>query len=575
MFWLTIILKEESMLLSLHVKNFAIIDEIEVFFKDHLNILTGETGAGKSIIIGSINVALGGKVSKDIIRQNSEYALVELVFQSNQINVIEKLKEYDLPYEEDVILISRKIMANGRTISKINGENVTTNAVKDIASLLLDIHGQHEHQSLLYKHNHLEFVDYFAKDELVHLKADLQNEYATYMKLKEEYDSSEMDEDKRLRELSFLEYEMNEIETAKLKAKEDIELESEYKRLSNANAIADGLTNAYNFTGEGAESAADFISRAVKSLTKISEYDKKVTDYLNQIIEIENLLNDFNRDVSDYMNDFEDYGDEFIAVEKRLDLINHLKSKYGNTIDEVLSYYESLKQKKEKYEDYEEYMYKLKKKMSLKAEEIHILCNQISEIRQRKAKELTEKMKQALIDLNFLDVQFEMEFEKLKYFTANGYDDAEFIISTNPGEPLRPLSKVASGGELSRVMLALKSVLAEKDVIGTLIFDEIDVGVSGRTAQKVSEKLTVIAKNHQILCITHLPQIAAMSDQHYVIEKVTNGVTTTTSIRELDEKDSVDELARILGGAVITENVTNNAKEMKELARNIKHNTYK
>lgn len=558
------------MLLSLHVKNFAIIDEIEVYFKDHLNILTGETGAGKSIIIGSINVALGGKVSKDIIRQNTDYALVELVFQSSQKQVMDKLKELDLPCEDDMILISRKIMPNGRSICKVNGENVTTTMIKDISSLLLDIHGQHEHQSLLYKQKHLEFVDHFAKDEISNLKASLQQEYNTYSKLKEEYDTSNIDEDKRLRELSFIEYELNEIIAANLKLYEDEELQTEYKRLSNASAIADGLSGAYHYTGEGTESAADAVSRAVRHLTKIAEYDNKVSSYLSQIVEIENLLNDFNRDVSDYMNDFEDYKDDLEQVEKRLDLINHLKSKYGSTLNDIFTYLENLKIKKQKYVDYDEYMNCLKQKLLVKENEINNLCNAISEIRKRKAKELTIKMKQALVDLNFLDVKFEMEFNKLRHFTMNGFDDAEFMISTNPGEPIKPLSKVASGGELSRIMLAMKSVLAEKDVVGTLIFDEIDVGVSGRTAQKVSEKLSVIAKNHQILCITHLPQIAAMSDQHYVIEKITNGVTTITSIRRLSEEASVEELARILGGAEITENVTNNAKEMKALAKKIK-----
>ena len=558
------------MIVSLHVKNFAIIDEIEVYFKDHLNILTGETGAGKSIIIGSINVALGGKVSKDIIRQNTDYALVELVFQSSQKQVIEKLKDMDLPCEDDTIIISRKIMSNGRSICKINGENVTTAIIKEISSLLLDIHGQHEHQSLLYKQKHLEFVDHFAKDEIGSLKARLHQEYNTYSKIKEEYDASNIDEDKRLRELSFIEYELNEIVAANLKLHEDDLLQAEYRRLSHASAIADGLSMAYHFTGEGSESAADTVSRAVKSLTKIAEYDDKVSNYLNQIIEIENLLNDFNRDVSDYMNDFEDYKDELEEVEKRLDLINHLKSKYGNTVSDIFTYLEQLKIKKQKYIDYDEYMNDLKQKLLMKENEINELCRMLSDIRKRKANELIIKMKQALVDLNFLDVNFDMEFNRLKHFTMNGYDDAEFLISTNPGEPLKPLSRVASGGELSRIMLALKSVLAEKDVVGTLIFDEIDVGVSGRTAQKVSEKLSVIAKNHQILCITHLPQIAAMADQHYVIEKITNGITTTTSIRRLSEEASVEELARILGGAEITENVTNNAKEMKALAKKIK-----
>ncbi len=558
------------MLCSLHVKNFAIIDEVEVFFQNHLNIMTGETGAGKSILIDSINFALGGKTTKDIIRKNAEFALVELVFQTDRKEVFQLMEENDIEIQEDQILISRKIMQSGRNICKINGENVTTQILKSIAGYLLDIHGQHEHQSLLYKHVHLSMVDRFAKEEAFRYKESISMLYQEYAKLKEELNSSEIDEDKRLRELSFLEYEMKEIDDAKLKIGEDDLLQSEYKRLSNAANILESLSQAYSFTSEENDSAANNVSRAVKQLQKIANYDEKLNSLLLQMNDIESLLNDFNRDVSEYMDHCSDSSDELEQVEERLNLINRLKAKYGNHIEDILTYYKKCEEKKVKYEAYDEYLSKLTQKIKAYEEKLNEECEQLSQIRKQKASVLTERLVQALIDLNFLDVQFEISFTKLDEFTANGFDDVEFMISTNPGEPMRPLAKVASGGELSRIMLAIKSVMAKKDDISTLIFDEIDVGISGRTAQKVSEKLGVLAKEHQILCITHLPQIAAMADTHYVIEKKTDGKSTQTMIRQLKEEEAISELARILGGAKITDNVLNSAKEMKSLAHSIK-----
>lgn len=558
------------MLCSLHVKNFAIIDEVEVFFQNHLNIMTGETGAGKSILIDSINFALGGKTTKDIIRKNAEFALVELVFQTDRKEVFQLMEENDIEIQEDQILISRKIMQSGRNICKINGENVTTQILKSIAGYLLDIHGQHEHQSLLYKHVHLSMVDRFAKEEAFRYKESISMLYQEYAKLKDELNSSEIDEDKRLRELSFLEYEMKEIEDAKLKVGEDELLQSEYKRLSNAANILDSLSGTYSLTSEENDSAANNVSRAVKQLQKVANYDEKLNTLLLQMNDIESLLNDFNRDVSEYMDHCSDSSEELEQVEERLNLINRLKAKYGNRIEDILTYYKKCEEKKVKYEAYDEYLSKLTQKIKAYEEKLNEECEQLSMIRKQKANILTERLIQALVDLNFLDVQFEICFTKLDEFTANGLDEVEFMISTNPGEPMRPLAKVASGGELSRIMLAIKSVMAKKDDISTLIFDEIDVGISGRTAQKVSEKLGVLAKEHQILCITHLPQIAAMADTHYVIEKKTDGKSTQTMIRQLKEEEAISELARILGGAKITDNVLNSAKEMKTLAYSIK-----
>lgn len=557
------------MLLNLHVKNFAIIDEVDVTFHDNLNILTGETGAGKSIIIGSINVALGGKISKDIIRKGADYALVELIFHIDDIEIKDKLAGMDIPVEDDQIIISRKIM-NGKSISKINGETVTTSALKEIGGLLLDIHGQHEHQSLLYKDKHLDILDRFGKEQLQDNKAKLEIVFKEYVHIKHELNSMKMDEDKRLREISFLEYEINEIKEANLKKGEDEVLSAEYKRLKNAKILSEGLNHIHDLMGYDDASSGDSIGRAVKQLYRLEDYDKSLDNLTKQLSEIENLVNDFNRELSQYMVELNSEEEDLYEIEKRLDLLNLLKSKYGSTIEDILVYYQESEIKLEQYYNYEETIKKLTDRLQKLEKEVEDISYDISNIRKEMGKELSLKIKEALIDLNFLDVKFEMNFHKLSNYTSNGYDEAEFLISTNPGEDLKPLAKVASGGELSRIMLAIKSVLADKDEIHTLIFDEIDVGVSGRTAQKVSEKLSAIAKNHQILCITHLPQIASMADSHYIIEKTTDGKTTTTLIRYLKEEESIAEIARILGGAVITDTVINSAKEMKDLAARTK-----
>ncbi len=553
------------MLIGLHVKNFAIINEVEIDFKDHLNIMTGETGAGKSIIIGSVNAALGAKISKDIVRNGAEYALVELVFETKDEAVFHAMRELDIPVEGDQIIISRKIMA-GRSICRINGENVTASALAAIAGMLIDIHGQHEHQSLLNKAKHLEIVDRFARDEIGDLKAELEESYKEYQRLRQEYEHSGMDEEKRLREIAFLEYEVNEIKSAALVPGEDEELAVRYKKLSNANILSEGLQNTYRYTGYDAAAAGDSVGRALRQLMKLTEYDEEIGGFLNQVSEIDGLLNDLNRDLSQYIADMENPEEELEEVTRRLDRINHLKSKYGNSMEQILNYCKDCEEKLSRYRDYDEYMDKLGKELASAQNRLEQLCSSLSAIRKSKAKELTGRIREALVALNFLEVRFDMVFEQASHYSPNGYDDGEFILSTNPGEALKPLSKVASGGELSRIMLGIKSVLAEKDEIETLIFDEIDVGISGRTAQKVSEQLSLIARHHQIICITHLAQIAAMADAHYVIEKETDGVSTQTVIRTLKESETIDELSRLLGGAQITERVRESAREMKELA---------
>ena len=554
------------MLQNLHVKNLALIEEAEVDFKPGLNILSGETGAGKSIIIGSINLALGEKVQKEMLRENEENALVELVFSVENEAQKKALEEMDVFLEDDCVILSRRI-ANGRGVAKINGESVPASKMRDVAALLIDIHGQHEHQSLLHKKKHLEILDAFAKEALSNKKEALTEAYAEYRKLLAELKNADVNEEDRLREVSFLEYEIKEISEANLQENEDVTVEEEYKRYSNGKKIMEALNMAYQYSGNGSENASDITSRALKELSQASAFDDKVRELEAQILEIDNLLNDFNREIADYIDDTEFDDETFFELEKRLDEINHLKSKYGRTIPEILTALSEKEARLEKLQDYDCYLADLRKKVNEAEKVVGRLCMQVSEIRKDYAKTLVFEVTNALKDLNFLDVRFEMQFDELSDYTANGIDDPEFLISTNPGEPVKPLGKVASGGELSRIMLAIKTVLADNDDIETLIFDEIDSGISGRTAQMVSEKMNVLGRNHQIICITHLPQIAAMADAHYLIEKSVENQTTVSKIRLLNEEESINELSRMLGGVEITDKVKESAREMKELAK--------
>ena len=557
------------MLRSLHVKNLALIDEIEVEFGEGLNILTGETGAGKSIILGSVNLALGGRYTRDIIRDGADYGFVELTFEIRDPGQIERLKALDVFPEEGMVVLSRRLM-EGRSVSRINGETVTMGLLREVSAVLIDIHGQHEHQSLLYKKNHLEILDAFAREEGAGCRQAVQEAYRDYRACEKELEKVSMDESQRAKEMAFLEFEVEEIEKAALQEGEDEELESAYRRMANGRKIAGSALEAYRYTSEDPDSASENLSRAIRALSEAAECDEGARQLQEQLVEVDSLLNDFNRELSDYSKSCEYSEEELYETENRLNEINRLKVKYGGTVGEILAYQEQQAGKLEKLQDYEAYLAGLEKKAK-EAEALLVeACRSLSQVRKSQAAILEEAVQKGLEELNFADVRFEIHFEELKSYTGNGTDDVEFMISLNPGQPLRPLKDVASGGELSRIMLAIRTVMARRDDIETLIFDEIDVGISGRTAQKVSEKMALIGKTHQVICITHLAQIAAMADAHYVIEKTVEEMETKTRIRRLTQEDSVRELARILGGARITEAVLTNAREMKELAKGIK-----
>ena len=548
------------MLLELHVKNLALIEKADVEFGEGLNILTGETGAGKSIIIGSVTMALGGKAPKGSIRPGADYAYIELVFSVAGEEKRKALRELDVePTEDGLVIISRKL-TSARSISRINDETVTMARLSQITGLLLDIHGQHEHQSLLYKSKHLEILDAYVKAATQPVKQTIADRYRIYRSLEEKLRGFDLDAESRIREADFLRFEIEEIETSALKEGEEEELTSVYRRYSHSRRIAECLGAAYEAV-EG-----DWLARALKEVEQASEYDESLGGVRDQLYDADSILRDAGREMSAYLDSMEMDEETFRKTEERLDLIHNLQAKYGPTVEAIFQKLEQKKKRLGELEDYDAH----KKRMEQELEEcrngLEKLCTQLTGIRKKASRTLVKKIKQGLVDLNFLDVEFDMEFEKLDHFTPSGWDGAQFLISTNPGQPMRPLKDVASGGELSRIMLAIKTVLADSDDIPTLIFDEIDTGISGRTAQKVSEKLMLIARSHQVICITHLPQIAAMADSHFEIAKSASQGRTITTIRLLDRQASVEELARLLGGARITEAVLKNAGEMKELA---------
>lgn len=556
------------MLVSLSVKNLALIDAEEVEFGDGLNILTGETGAGKSILIGSINLALGERADKEMIRTGADYALIELLFREDAPQVKSLMEELALPWEDGSILISRKIQ-QARSVFRINGENVTSKQVKLLAELLLDVHGQHEHQSLLHKKKHQEVLDQYAADKLAAILPVIKEKWQKLLAIQKELGEAQMDETQRRREFSLAEFEVREIEEAHLTIGEDEELEKAYRKMMHSRRIMESIALACKLIGTGSdEGAADMIGHALKEMTSVSCFDEELVDITKQLDEIDHLLHDFNRDLADYQEklDFEEA--DFVKTQERLNTLNHLKGKYGKTLEDVLAYREKREQELQKLSDFEAYQETLTKQLEETKRTFGEICEKASDARRQAAGALEQKLKQALLDLNFMHVAFEVKVKSgEEYAGACGWDDVEFMISTNPGEALKPLSMVASGGELSRIMLGLKTVLADKDAVETLIFDEIDAGISGKTAWKVSEKLGVLARERQVICITHLPQIAAMAEHHFYIEKNVKDGATRTSISRLKDEERISEIARMLGGEEVSGAAMENARELIAMAK--------
>ena len=541
------------MLIELHIKNLALIKKADIYFKEGLSVLSGETGAGKSILIDSINLALGAKANKDIIRVGENEGFVELIFTLDEKRK-EKLKAMDISFEDDILILTRKI-STSRSVCRINDETVTLGKLREITDTLIDIHGQHEHQSLLSAGNNLVLLDSFCPKELIKLKSELSNDYGELKKINQRIQEG-IDERLRKREIDILDFEINEIKDAKIKENEEEELEQVFKKGKNISKINDVLVELLS------ELENESIGNNIRDVFDIATLDDSLNVVVSNLNTIEDLISETIHYTNRYLDSLEYNEREYDKVIERLDTIRHIKSKYSNDYHKIQ---ELLKEKENRLnflKDFGEEVVLLRKSAAKLEESILERCTLISAMRKEVAVALTGKIKEELEDLNFLGVEFEIRFTKKDKISRDGYDAVDFLISTNPGQPMKPLQMVASGGELSRIMLALKTVFASSDDIQTLIFDEIDTGISGKTAVKVGEKLMNISRGRQVLCISHLPQIAVMADQNLFISKSTDGKTTQTNIDLLDKEGKIKEIARLIGGNNLTEGVLKTAREM-------------
>ncbi len=546
------------MLLELNVKDIALVRKAQVAFGDGVNILTGETGTGKSVIIDSAMLALGAKARTDIIRQGAEYAYIELVFDVDAAQSA-KLKSIGIePDENGLLIVSRKIMP-GKSLSRINDETVTAGVLKKAAELLLDVYGQNEYYTLKNKHKHLELLDEYAGERISGLLKETAQAYSAYREAFRETEHYQLDDKERARRTDLLSFELNEIDEAGLKLGEEEELSLRFKKLNNAKRILESVSLA-----EGILSECD-TGRAAAELEHAMRYDEELKGAFDELMDAQSVLNSCIADLRAYADGLELDEAVLEETENRLDLIRRLELKYGQSIDEILQYREKIAAELEDMKQYE--LNKEAAELKLTKAEVKLgkSCEALSKQRRTEALNFSRAIEQELKDLGFEKPAISMEF-KQRTPSSDGYDDVCFKSALNPGEKEKPLAEVASGGELSRVMLAIKTILAETDDMPTLIFDEIDTGISGRTAQKVAEKLDVIGMKHQVICVSHLPQIAAMADTHFVISKAEEEGRNITSIAKLDKEGSVAELARLLGGEQITKAVSDNAAELLELA---------
>ena len=555
------------MLISLHVKNLALIAEEEILFTEGLNILTGETGAGKSIVLGSIALALGARADRDIIRDGAESALVEVLFSADsdlQRGMMDKL---DLPMEEDdQILIRRRIFEN-RSIASVNGTNVTARQLRELSSVLLDVYGQRENQTLLKRSSQLAMVDGYAGKEAAALASDVRKLTRRLEQLTDEWENGALDERTRKRESDLLRYEIEEISEAQVKPGEAAELQARYRRMASSEKLMRACMEVLSLTNEDS-GAGDALDRAERILAEAAGNDEALDSIAGQLSEIDSLLGDFNRAVQEYEEELTYDPEEFLQAENRLDLIRRLSDKYASQDDDGLDRALSEREARlEELENYERSREELKIRIVKAKEEYSAKASELSRLRQEAAGKLQENLRRALEDLNFLQAALEIRITPdPERISADGIDSVLILISTNPGEAVRPLENIASGGELSRIMLAVKTVFAGKDEIPTFIFDEIDAGISGQTAWKVAGKLKELGKTHQILCITHLAQIAAMGRSHFRIGKSVRGGRTFSDIVRLDADGSLKELARLLGGDEDSEAALDNARDLKSRA---------
>ena len=547
------------MLLELNVKDIALVRKASVSFDKGLNILTGETGTGKSVIIDSAMLALGAKAKSDVIRRGAEYAYAELVFGMDD-RLGEKLRGIGVfPDENGLLVISRRILP-GRSISRVNDETVTLSRLREIAALLLDVYGQNEYYTLMDKAKHLSILDEFMGESTEELRRAVADAYGLYRKAAARAESFSLDEQERARQTDLMNFEWNEISEAGLKEGEEEELSQHFRKLNHARTILECLNGAHRILEE-----CD-TGRAAADLERAMHYDEDLAGIHAELLDAQAILESVMNGISSYADDLDVNEATLAEIGDRLDLIRRLELKYGQTISDVLRYRDETAAKLQEMQLYDEHKQEAEKELAEVFRRLKDLCGKLGAARREGADRLCGLIMSELRDLGFEKPHIEMRFTE-KAPSANGADEVEFYAALNPGEEPKRLSEVASGGELSRMMLAVKTILAETDDMPTLIFDEIDTGISGRTAQKVAEKLDVIGMKHQVICVSHLPQIAAMSDVHFVIRKTEQDGRNVTEIERLDEDGSRAELARLLGGAEITKAVAENAAEMRQLAQ--------
>ena len=561
------------MISTLSIRNVALIDEVEVTFAPGLNVLTGETGAGKSIVVDSINFLLGQRPGRDFVRTGADFAAVEGIVEVDDPSIIEALNRIGIDMAgEGQLLLERTIQAGGKSVCRINGRAVTVSMLKDASAYLVDVHGQHEHQSLLDSTKQLYLLDQFCGDAMVKHKSTLEDMLKRYKENARALKAVQGIGNQRAEQIEMWKYQLSEIEKAALTQEEEDNLTARKTRLAGLEKLtsntAAALTLLYSGeSGSNEQSAADQVSQAKQMLTELAKLDPTREPMLEALIDVETQLQEINQDLRTYQEELDADPEALDQIETRLDVIYRVKKKYGPTVADVLQKQKLLALNLENLENSEAEIKRLNGIMRGLSGEITTVCDAMHNLRVEWGQRISAQIQDVLKELSMKNAQISIDVTRKTAFGPDGNDQVEFLISPNPGEPLKPLKRIASGGEMSRVMLAIKTVLADADRIGTVIFDEVDAGISGRTAQQVAEKLHGISRTRQILCITHLPQIAAMADTHFRIEKSSEGERTVTSVTALAFEQMIAELARLIGGAGITSATYGAAMEMKQQAQ--------
>lgn len=556
------------MLLELNIANIALIESLRIEFAQGFNVLTGETGSGKSIVVDCMNLVLGGRADRDFVRTGAEKGSVQALFDIAKNSAAKAiLGEMDIDCEDGMVAVSREISRSGRNICRISGVIVPLNTLRRLTGTLLDIHGQHEHQSLLDPAKYIAFLDAYGDNRHTELRAQATKLHSERVKMESELKKNMLDAAERERLSDMLGFQIQEIASAKLKKGEEERLIARLRILENSEKIRTNVETAYEATYAGAgrtPSAQELLLRAANAMDKLSQIDERYAELGLRLRDMVYSVQDIGYELRDILDHMESDPELIEKISKRLETIDRLERKYGPNLDDVLNFYASAVERLESIQTGDAHIDALKAELAKKDAELDEVCTLLTASRRELAQRLAQAVMQQLRDLGMGRARLEIRIESLPRPTANGLDSVEFLISANPGEPLKPMASVASGGELSRIMLALKAISMEADGVDSMVFDEIDTGVSGRMAQTVGEKMCAIARDHQVLCVTHLPQIAALGDAHFVVEKHTDGTTTETVVRRLDSEGRIHELSRLVGGAEDSTSSLSHAKHMLE-----------